>query len=314
MHDEKTPTLPDWYFAAAPDCTGQTTASRRRGAPAVRRALGALGEMLARELSASARTDSWLGRMEPRAKAVSIVGLIVVTTLIHGLPALAAVLLAAVVSAMSSGIGMRRVLRIWLGVPLFSLAIVLPAMLSLVTPGTAMFTLWHSAGAKIGPWTTPESITVTREGLAIAGRFVLRSLDAVTLAFLLIATTEQASLLNGLRRLGMPRIFGMVLGMAQRYLTVMLRTAEEIHLAKLSRTITADSIRREQRWVAAGMGILFRRTHRLAQEVHSAMVSRGYNGEIHIRHAQEPALRDAVLLLLAMVFAAGLVLVDRVWS
>ena len=122
---------------------------------------------------------------------------------------------------------------------------------------------------------------MTGSGLIVAGRFLLRSLDCVTLAYLLVATTDPAALLGGLRRLGMPRVFGMVLTMAQRYVAVLLRAAEEIHLAKLSRTIAPARLRGEQRWVAAGIGILFRRTHKLAQEVHLAMISRGYDGELH---------------------------------
>ena len=103
-------------------------------------------------------------------------------------------------------------------------------------------------------------------------------------------------LLNALRRLGMPRAFGMVLTMAHRYVALILRLAEEIHLAKISRTMCAGSVRSEQRWAAAGIGILFRRTHKLAGEVQNAMISRGYDGDLQVRFRPAISTRDMACL------------------
>jgi cobalt/nickel transport system permease protein len=127
--------------------------------------------------------------------------------------------------------------------------------------------------------------------------------------FILVATTEPGTLIASLRRLGMPRAFGMVLAMAQRYLVVILRAAEEIHLAKVSRTIQTASLSSEQHWVAAGAGILFRKTYRMAQDVYAAMISRGYDGDLQVGPAQGWRGREAgwlaavggVLVLLLLV-------------
>ena len=259
----------------------------------VRRALASLGEALAREMAGERPSESRVSRIEPRAKAVSCLILIVGATLLHGLPTLAALVVGAATAVLVSGITPARLGRMWLGVPMFSLAIALPATLNVVTPGTPVVTL-------LGP------LSVTTDGLIVAGRLVLRSTACITLAFLLVATTDRASLLNGLRRLGMPRAFGMVLAMMQRYLTLLLRSAEEIHLAKLSRTIGGRPLRDEHRWVAAGIGSLFRRTHRLAQETHNAMVSRGYDGDIRV--ARAPGIGATDLLWPAISLAATLVL------
>jgi energy-coupling factor transporter transmembrane protein EcfT len=69
-----------------------------------------------------------------------------------------------------------------------------------------------------------------------------------------------------------------LLSMMERYLWVLARAAEEIHLAKASRSIARGSLRDEQAWVAAGIGSLFRRTRALGHEVYLAMISRGYTG------------------------------------
>ena len=84
-----------------------------------------------------------------------------------------------------------------------------PAATNLVTPGSVAFTLWSFGhAARIWQWTFPASITITDAGIVVAGRFLLRSIDCVTLSYLLIATTDHAVLLNALRRLECPGCFG----------------------------------------------------------------------------------------------------------
>jgi cobalt/nickel transport system permease protein len=288
--------------------------TRRRGL-FVRRALAALGEALARELSAAqAPAKSWLARIEPRVKVVSVVILIAAVTMVQQPVILAGLFAGIAAIALSAGIGARRLARLWLGVPLFSLAIILPAALNLVTEGPSLFTICRfGPGAHVGPWALPAVIAVTRPGAVIAVRFLLRAVDCVSLAFVLAATTDSPVLLNALRRLGMPKAFGMALAMMQRYLAVLLRAAEQIHLAKLSRSIAAGDLRHEQRWVAAGMGSLFRRTRRLAEQVHNAMLSRGYDGDVQIGGSAILRVRDGLWLIVAIVFAVAVVVADRMW-
>ena len=225
---------------------------------------------------------------------------------------LAVLAAAAVVLALTGGIGLGRLARVWLGVPLFTLAIMLPAITNLVTHGSPVAVLYHiGPGARLGPWSLPETIAITSTGLVVAGRVLLRSFGCVTLALVLMATTDHSALLNGLRRLGMPRAFGMVLTMTHRYLGLLLRAAEEIHLAKLSRTIADESLRNEHRWMAAGIGSLFCRTYRLAQDVHYAMLSRGYDGDVRVQNTSRLRFSDGFWLACALAVTAALILSDR---
>jgi energy-coupling factor transporter transmembrane protein EcfT len=171
---------------------------------------------------------------------------------------------------------------VWLAAPLFSAAIIAPAILNVITPGPAVVTLWHPAQDHFGPWALPPAITITGSGLMVAGRFLLRVGVCVTLAHLLAATTRPDRLLQGLRALAAPRVFVLLLGMMERYLSLFLRAAQEIHLARLSRSAGVGSTRQEQAWVAAGMGSLLRRTQALGQDVFHAMLSRGYTGEARL--------------------------------
>ncbi|MHB0999792.1 MAG: cobalt ECF transporter T component CbiQ [Armatimonadota bacterium] len=309
-----TPIIPDWYIDSIETEPSRTEDNRKRKTGMyVRRALGSFSEALAYQLSGSASCGSWMSKIEPRAKIITILMVIVTATLVHGLLPLALILITGITLALSSGVKIKYFGRVWLGIPLFSLAIILPAVLNVITDGTPVITIWHiDPGMKLGPWTLPETLSVTAPGLIVALRFILRITACVTFASMLTATTEQSALINGLRRLGMPRVFGMVLAMMQRYLSVLLRSAEDIHLAKLSRTISGGTIRSEQRWVAAGMGSLFRRTYRLAEEIHEAMVSRGYDGDIQIRSSGKIYLPDKIWLASSAIFIMVIFILDRI--
>jgi len=259
----------DWRASPLPP-----RAVRRGRANIARRAAGAFAGLLADMLSneETASRPGLLQRIDARAKVVGAFALIVGATLLHSIAGLAGLYALCLVIAAFSRVPVTRLARVWLVVPLFSAAIMLPATLNLITPGSPVLTL-HRAN---------PALMVTDAGLMVAGRFVLRTAVCVSLVLLLTATTRPDRLFGGLRALGVPKVFVMLLSMMERYLWVLARAAEEIHLAKVSRSIASGSVREEQAWMAAGMGSLFRRTRALGQEVFLAMVSRGYTGEVHL--------------------------------
>jgi len=277
----------------------------------VRRAVGSFAKLLEELLAndAIAAEPGLLQQIDPRAKVIGLIGLVVVTTLVHQLTTLALTYGLCLLLAALSAIPPRRILRVWLAIPLFSAAIMLPALLNIVTPGHPVLTLWHFAAPNLGPWRIPPTLTITDSGIFVALRFVLRAAVCVTLALLLTTSTRTHRLFRGLRALGVPMLFVMLLSMMERYLTVFVRAAEEIHLAKISRSIVVTGISREQAWVAAGMGALFRRTQSLGQAVYLAMVSRGYTGEIYT--LDEPRWKDTdwAFLMIAVGFAVIMLIV-----
>jgi len=303
----KTIRIPEWYGQICPVDTYERKPRRNSGAFA-RKTLAAIAESLARELSGNERLESWITAVEPRAKILGILALIMCATFLRDVKSLAGLMVVAISIALSASIAPVRLARAWLAVPLFSLAIALPAVLNVFTPGTSVLLIWRpEPGAHLLSWQLPAYLAITREGLIVALRFLLRSTDCVLLALTLVATTEPARLVGGFRRLGMPKVFGMVLEVMQRYLSILLRAAEEIHLAKLSRSVESVSLRGEQSWVAAGMGILFRRAHALSEKVHLAMISRGFDGDVQV--APSPGFKKLDLLWVCATVAVSLALV-----
>ena len=108
----------------------------------------------------------------------------------------------------------------------------------------------------------------------------------------------------------MPGSFLVVLGMTYRYLFLLLRSANNLFLARASRTVGVTCSAEQRRWAAAATGVLASRSVRLSGEVLLAMQARGFDGEI--RSAIHPRMRDEDWLLLALgvALAAGLLLLD----
>ncbi|MCE5237234.1 energy-coupling factor transporter transmembrane protein EcfT [bacterium] len=285
--------------AAEPAAVGHARA-RATGGRAVQRGLAAIGLALAAQL-APTQADGWLAGFDARAKLIGVGLLIVAVSLLHTLPTVAAAAGLAVALALAAGLRGRRLTPLWLGVPLFTLALALPSCLNLITPGPALWVLWGH---------TPREIAVTAPGLVVAARFFLRTLACVALALTLTGTSASAALIVGLRRLGLPRVFGTVLTMMQRYLVLVLRQAEELHLARLSRGYGGETVRQGQHWAAAGMGITLLSSLRLAEAVHDAMTARGYDGDIQTLRPPRWRKRERALVVVGLVVAAALVAWD----
>jgi energy-coupling factor transporter transmembrane protein EcfT len=187
---------------------------------------------------------------------------------------------------------------VWLAVPLFVGAVTLPAALNVVTPGPALLVLHRD------PY-----LAVTAPGLALAGLLTLRVGVAMSFVALLPLTTRWNDLLAGLRALAVPRLFVTALAMTCRYLGVLTQSAEEMFTARRSRTVGRASRADDRRFLGSAIGALFGKTVALTDEVHGAMLSRGWTGEAHALTARRPGLADlawlAAMLVLAALVAGG---------
>ncbi|MGH3447456.1 MAG: cobalt ECF transporter T component CbiQ [Nocardioidaceae bacterium] len=213
-----------------------------------------------------------LQRIDPRVKSLGLLALLVVTSLLHNIPALlgmyAVTLVLAAVSALPLGFFVKRV---WLFIPIFTGIIVLPATLSIVTHGDVVLTLWHWNGQ-------PEGFTT--QGLTAAGLIVSRVATSVSLVVLLTLTTPWVKLLAALRSLGVPRIFVLIIGMAYRYIFLLLASVTDMYQARKARSVGAQRHDKTARaFVSATAGHLFSKASHLSEEVHQAMVARGYRGD-----------------------------------
>ena len=186
--------------------------------------------------------------------------------------------------------------RVFLAVALFIGPVLIPAALNLVTPGHPVLVLSHY------PY-----LAVTDSGLYGAGLLLFRAGISIAFAALLTFTTRWNDLLRGLRVLFVPRIFLLVAAMTYRYMVVMMQAVCEMFVARTSRTIGHSTRRENKRFVGGAIGALFGKTVALTDEVHSAMISRGWTGEPRALEPQHLRAADA-LWLAAMIALAAIAL------
>lgn len=154
-------------------------------------------------------------------------------------------------------------------IPLFSFAIALPSLFSFVSPGEALIIIkiW---GAQF---------IITRQGVLSAGIFVMRVLTCLSFSVLWGLTTRHTALLQSLRSIGVPSIFVMVMGMCYRYIFIFAQIILNTYSAIQSRVgfiARQDKGRAVVAWSIAG---LWHRSLAMSQDVHDAMLSRGWRGE-----------------------------------
>ena len=239
----------------------------------VERTLSDLTTALATALVSDRHTKrlGLLQRLDPRAKVVAFAAWMLATAAAHRPSILLALYAVTITLALTSRLPVAAMTRrIWLSAPLFVGAIALPAALSTVTPGHELLVLWHQ-----------PHLALTAPGLTAAFVLTLRTAVAISFGALLTMTTRRDDLLNALRALGVPALCIALLAMTIRYLTLLLQSAAEMFTARRSRTVGAPANGNSsgRSFIGQSIGALFGRTLTFSEEVHSAMMSRGYTGE-----------------------------------
>jgi cobalt ECF transporter T component CbiQ len=269
------PVTPAWLLDSEVGlCPCGCIGKRRRGSFVEKTLNGAAGLLRQAMFSEDvAARPGLLQRLDPRFKLVTLLGLLLAAALARTIPLLVGLYLAALALAAASRLPVGFfVKRVWLSIPIFTGVIVLPATFSFVTHGHIVVPLGSWFGHRVG---------LTSQGLHTAGLMVIRVATSISFVVLLTLTTPWTRLLGALRSLFVPRMFILVLGMAYRYLFHLLGAVTDMYTARKARMVGAETdVTTGRAFVAASAGALFGKAHALSEEVHQAMVSRGYTGEV----------------------------------
>jgi cobalt ECF transporter T component CbiQ len=300
-------TTPDWLLRREAALCPCGCVGRRSKGGYLQKTLTGGSDLLKQVIFAEdvAAKRGLLQRLDPRVKLVGLLGSVVVAALLHSIPALAVLYAATLGLAVASGLPLRFFLkRVWLFVPIFTGIVVLPATLSVVTPGPVILTLWTWNGYPQG---------FTAQGLLSAGLIVSRVAVSISLVVLLTLTTPWSRLLAALRGIGVPKIFVVIIGMTYRYIFHLLDAVTDMYQARKARSVGKPRHDRAARAsVAASAGALIGKATVLSEEVHQAMTARGYTGNATTLQAFRVRTRDLVFLAVVAAFAAALLMGDVV--
>jgi energy-coupling factor transport system permease protein len=148
--------------------------------------------------------DSWLHRLDPRAKLVAALLAGTVGLLFQHIGVLAGLLFVTHVLLLTARVPPARIG--WLWARLLPLLIVILALQPLFAPGPGPDLL------RVGP------VRITLEGILVGVSFALRAAALTFVAATLLVSTEANDLVAGIVAAGLPYTWGLVLGLAIRYL------------------------------------------------------------------------------------------------
>ena len=295
---------PDWLLATdVALCPCGCIGKRRKGGYLAKTLTGVANVVRRAVFSDDVATaPGVLQQIDARVKVLALFGVLIVAAFLHTIPVLGAMYLGVVVLALANRVPLGMfIARVWLFVPIFTGVVVLPATLSLITPGEIVVPLGTWFGTAVG---------LTAEGLESAGLIVTRAALSISLVVLLTLTTQWSRLLAALRSIFVPTTVILVLSMSYRYLFHLLTSVDDMYTARRARTVGAESgVASSRRFVAASAGALFGKAHAMSEEVYLAMVSRGYTGNVCSltppRVRRRDALFGAVCVLVALLVLWG---------
>ena len=239
-----------------------------------------------------------LQRLDPRIKLLTLVLFAVTASLVHSVWVLIALIGVTIALAAASRVGVAAFeRRVWLSAGLLALLVAAPSALRIFTPGPVAVSL--------GP------LALTEPGLMGVATLVTRVVASAGFALLVVWTMRWSDLLRALSAMRMPDVVVATLAMTQKQILTLLRTVEQIHLARESRTLTRGSVRANRAWVTERMAFVVRKSMKTADDVYDAMLSRGFTGAMPSLVKLRLRPRDWAWSAASVAFCATILFADR---
>lgn len=173
----------------------------------------------------------------------------------------------------------------------------------LVVPITAPGTPWHRF------W----GLTVTREGVELAGLITLKT-NAIFLCILsLVSTTPAPSLAKAMQVLRIPEKFSFLFLFTYRYLHVIVEEYGRLVTAARLRGFVPGTNRRTYRCYAALVAMVLVKSFDRSQRVYQAMLLRGFTGTFPSLTRFSPGPGDVVFGLAMLAVLASALGLDCWW-
>ncbi len=178
---------------------------------------------------------------------------------------------------------------------LYPLIVAIPILF--ITPGNVWATI------PLGEWITSNpnafTITITNEGIMVAGIYFLRIFTNVTVVAFLILSTPFTHIIHALRQLKVPTVFTSLLMLTYRYFFFFFENLVSIIQADESRHVRKLPFIQRFAHLSNLFGNLLLRSLHQGVNVHRAMLARGYNGEFPL--LEFSSNRKATIIYIAII-------------
>lgn len=136
----------------------------------------------------------------------------------------------------------------------------------------------------------------------------LKAFLSVLSVIILVSTTRFSNLLKGLEGLKVPQLLVSLISFVYRYLFIIADEYGHIKIARESRNF-GGSKRRQWKAIGHSVGTLFLHSYERGDRVYSAMIARGYEGNIRTLGTQRIVRADIIFVAISIIYllSAGLI-------
>lgn len=299
MDNVDTQTLPDWLTKTEQFTLPEPQTKWHKTDGFIEKTLAGISAII-KEAVFSQKYSSLSGllqAMDARFKLISVLMLLLAAGFAHSIGLLIALNMLALLMALASWIPFTVFIRrVWFFIPFYTGIVVFPAIFSFITPGKPLLSI--------------GSAIITEQGVKAAFMIIARVGASVSFAVLLVLTTKWQNLMRALRALYIPQAFILTTEMTYRYIFLLLRIIDDMHLARKSRVWQRASGSENRRWIASRIGVLLKKSQGLSEHVYLAMLSRGYTGEARTLRSGRAGIADFGMLLSSLLALMAVIMLD----
>ena len=277
--------IPEWLKKTGDDFCPSCAVGRGKGF--VEKNIEAIASFIKEVLEPEgfANKNGLLQQIDPRARLLGILLFMVTAALLKGVVPIIVLLSLVILMPVASRVNAMILLKRALPVLIFTFFLVLPAAFNFITPGAAVVTIFK--------WDA-FYLYISKQGLEGIAVFLLRVGTMVSLLSLFMLTTSYPDVFRALQSFPIPKLFVTALSMTFRYIMVLIKVAEDSHLARKARTIKPLTLKQGHGWLASRIWLILERSLEMAADVYLAMTARGFNGDVKTMRVFEMKGRDYV--------------------
>jgi cobalt/nickel transport system permease protein len=257
----------------------------------------------------NAAADNLIQKINPYAKLISLIYIVVVISLISNPVAQGGITTFIILLYIIARLNIFQIYRrIFVVAFIFGFLAVLPASLNVITNGKVILNIiTFDKPSHFWIYNIPGNIGITDNGLQVVLLVFLRVLNSVSFALLIVFTTPFSSFIKSFKIIGVPETFMMIISLAYKYIFILSRTIEETYFALKSRLTGNIKSRNIRNLIGGRMFFIFRKSRIIYEGTYFAMVSRGYNGKAKLNVRYKFTFVDLVYLII--IVSAGIIII-----
>lgn len=240
-------------------------------------------------------STTFAGRLDPRWKSAALIVAVVTAASLRTPTAAGIMFFFALVTALAARIPPWLYLKRTAALMPFLLFIGVSLPLLVTDGGTE----WHIF-----------YLTISAQGLRIAGLVALKTLTIATMTLIYFETTTVQDALQAAYRLRVPGLLVRLTLMTHRYLYLLADEMSRMHTALRLRGYRPGATLRDCRTLGHAAGALFVRGHERAERVGYAMRCRGFAGRFHSLAEFRTVPADIFVFVIIAAITTGIAVLD----